>query len=178
MMVIVLAGAYIVLLFVLGSVLIPLRLIGVTLMTATWSLALTMFVFTIILNQPLLWLMPLILFVVLVGLGLDYDILLTTRIREEVTKGKSDEEAITTAVERTGAIITICGLIMAGALGSMMISAMGMLRQFGFALCAGILIDTAIMRIYLVPSMMILLKKWNWWAPGRLQRVKIGKNKL
>lgn len=177
MMLIVLAGAYIVLLFVLGSVLIPLRLIGVTLMTATWSLALTMFVFTIILNQPLLWLMPLILFVVLVGLGLDYDILLTTRIREEVTKGKSDEEAITTAVERTGAIITICGLIMAGALGSMMISAMGMLKQFGFALCAGILIDTAIMRIYLVPSMMILLKKWNWWAPGRLQRVKRGKTK-
>ncbi|MEM3512909.1 MAG: MMPL family transporter [Thermoplasmata archaeon] len=172
MMLIVLIGAYIVLLVVLGSVLIPLRLLGVTLMTATWALALTMFVFTIVLNQPLLWLMPLILFVVLVGLGLDYDILLTTRIREEVSKGKSDEEAIVTAVERTGGIITICGLIMAGALGSMMLSGMGMLRQFGFALCAGILIDTAIMRIYVVPSMMILLKKWNWWAPGRLQRVR------
>ncbi|MEM3444447.1 MAG: MMPL family transporter [Thermoplasmata archaeon] len=172
MMVIVLVGAYIVLLVVLGSVLIPLRLLGVTLMTATWALALTMFVFTIVLNQPLLWLMPLILFVVLVGLGLDYDILLTTRIREEVSKGKSDEEAIAIAVERTGGIITICGLIMAGALGSMMLSGMGMLRQFGFALCAGILIDTAIMRIYVVPSMMILLKKWNWWAPGRLQRVR------
>ncbi|MCX8173303.1 MAG: MMPL family transporter [Thermoplasmata archaeon] len=177
MMLIVLVGAYIVLLIVLGSVLIPLRLLGVTLMTATWALALTMFVFTIVLGQPLLWLMPLILFVVLVGLGLDYDILLTTRIREEVSKGKSDEEAITTAVERTGGIITICGLIMAGALGSMMISGMGMLRQFGFALCAGILIDTAIMRIYLVPSMMILLKKWNWWAPGRLQRVRRAEKK-
>ncbi|MGC9059880.1 MAG: MMPL family transporter [Thermoplasmata archaeon] len=172
MVMIVLVGAYIVLLVVLGSVIIPLRLLGVTLMTATWTLALTMFVFSIILAQPLLWLMPLILFVVLVGLGLDYDILLTTRIREEVSKGKSDEEAIVTAVEKTGGIITICGLIMAGALGSMMISGMGMLRQFGFALCAGILIDTAIMRIYLVPSMMILLKKWNWWAPGRLQRVR------
>jgi RND superfamily putative drug exporter len=116
--------------------------------------------------------MPLILFIVLMGLGMDYDIFLCTRIREEVAKGKSDEEAITTAVKSTGGIITICGVIMAGALGTMMFSTLGMLKQFGFALFFAILLDAMIVRIYLVPAIMVLLKKWNWWAPMGLQRVR------
>ena len=106
------------------------------------------------------------------GLGMDYDIFLMTRVKEEVMKGKSDEEAIAHAVEYTGSIITICGVIMAGAFGTMMLSSMGMLQEFGFGLCFAILIDATIVRIYLVPAIMILLKKWNWWAPFGLQKVR------
>jgi RND superfamily putative drug exporter len=113
-----------------------------------------------------------ILFVIAMGLGMDYDIFLTTRIREEVSKGKSDEKAILTAVERTGGIITACGLIMAGAFGSMMLSSTSLLQEFGFGLFFVILIDAMLVRIYLVPAIMLLLQKWNWYAPGRLQRVR------
>jgi RND superfamily putative drug exporter len=169
---VVLIGIYIVLLVVLGSLLIPLRLIMTVLLNVTWTVAATMLVFLYASGAPVLWMMPLILFVVAMGLGMDYDIFLTTRIREEVSKGKTDAKAITTAVERTGGIITACGLVMAGAFGSMMLSTMVLLREFGFGLAFAILLDAMILRIYLVPAIMLLLQKWNWYAPGRLQRVR------
>lgn len=172
MAVVVFTGIFVILLFVLGSVLIPLRLILTIILSISWTLAAAMFVFLTFVGIPILWLMPLILFIVLMGLGMDYDIFLCTRIREEVTKGKSDEEAIATAVKQTGGIISICGVIMAGALGTMMFSTLGMLKQFGFALFFAILLDAMIVRIYLVPAIMVLMKKWNWWAPFGLQRVK------
>ena len=169
---VVLVGIYVVLLVVLGSVLIPLRLIMTVLLNVTWTVAATMLVFLYASGDPVLWMMPLILFVVAMGLGMDYDIFLTTRIREEVSKGKTDAKAITTAVERTGGIITACGLVMAGAFGSMMLSTTVLLREFGFGLAFAILLDAMILRIYLVPAIMLLLQRWNWYAPGRLQRVR------
>ncbi|MCJ7464625.1 MAG: MMPL family transporter, partial [Thermoplasmata archaeon] len=172
MRVVVLIGIYVVLLVVLGSLLIPLRLIMTVLLNVTWTIAMTMLIFQFGLGSPVLWMMPLILFVVAMGLGMDYDIFLTTRIREEVLKGKTDEKAIATAVERTGGIITACGLVMAGAFGSMMLSQTILLREFGFGLAFAILLDAMILRIYLVPAIMLLLQKWNWYAPGRLQRVR------
>ena len=169
---VVIIGIYIVLLFVLGSLLIPLRLIGTVLLNVVITISMTMLVFLYTSGTPVLWLMPLILFVVAMGLGMDYDIFLTTRIREEVSKGKTDEEAIRTAVERTGGIITACGVIMGGAFGSMLLSSTKLLQQFGFGLAFAIFLDAMILRIYLVPAIMLLLQKWNWYAPGRLQRVR------
>jgi len=168
---VVIIGIFLVLLVVLGSVLIPVRLIATVLLNVTWTVAATMIVFEFVKGVPVLWMMPIILFVIAMGLGMDYDIFLTTRIREEVTKGKSDEKAILTAVEQTGGIITACGLIMGGAFGSMMLSSTALLQEFGFGLCFVILIDAMLVRIYLVPAIMLLLQKWNWYAPGRLQRV-------
>jgi len=172
MQIVVVVGIYLVLLVVLGSVLIPLRLIITILLSISWTIALTMLVFIYVVGSPILWMMPMILFVVCLGLGMDYDILLTTRIREEVAKGKSDKEAIVEAVERTGKVITICGFIMAGTFATMMLSSTALLQQFGFALAFAILLDAIIVRIYLVPAIMVLLKGYNWWAPGRLQRVR------
>lgn len=172
---VVVAGIYVVLLLVLGSLLIPLRLILTVLMNVTWTIAMTMIIFQVFSGVPVLWMMPLILFVVAMGLGMDYDIFLTTRIREEVSKGATDEKAIMTAVERTGGIITACGLVMGGAFGSMMLSKTALLQEFGFGLSFAILLDAMIVRIYLVPAIMLLLQKWNWYAPGRLQRVRRSK---
>jgi RND superfamily putative drug exporter len=172
MAVVVIIADFILLMFVLGSILVPLRLILTILLSISWTLAATFLVFQVWLQIPILWLMPWILFVIAMGLGMDYDIFLTTRIREEVAKGKSDKDAIVTAVEKTGGIITAAGLVMAGAFATMMLSSLGLLQEFGFALAFVILLDAMIVRIYLVPSVMILLEKWNWWAPGRLQRVR------
>ena len=171
MEVVVITGIFLVLLLVLGSVLVPLRLILTILLSVSWTLATTYIVFSQILKAEVLWMIPLILFVISMGLGMDYDVFLTTRIREEVLKGKNDEQAVVTAVEATGGIITACGLIMAGAFGTMLLSGMSMIQEFGFALAFLVLLDSLIVRIYVVPAMMILLGKWNWWAPGPLQRV-------
>lgn len=172
MRIVVFIGIFIVLMLVLGSLLIPLRLILTVMLNVVVTIAMTMLIFQVINGMPVLWMMPMILFVIAMGLGMDYDIFLTTRIREEVSKGASDEKAITTAVERTGGIITACGLVMAGAFGSMMLSRTALLQEFGFGLAFAILFDAMLVRIYVVPAIMLLLQKWNWYAPGRLQRVR------
>lgn len=172
MEVIVVVGIYVVLMIVLGSLVSPLRSILTILLSICWTIAVTMVIFNFILGYPILWLMPMILFVVCLGLGMDYDIFITTRIREEAQKGRSDREAIVRAMKNTGGVITACGVIMAGAFGTMMLSEGALLREFGFALMFAILLDATIVRIYLVPAIMSLLGKWNWYAPGRLQRVR------
>jgi RND superfamily putative drug exporter len=172
MRIVVIIGIYFVLMIVLGSLVIPLRLILTVLLTVVITIAVTMIIFQFYSGIPVLWMLPLLLFVIALGLGMDYDIFLTTRIREEVAKGKTDEQAIMTSVERTGGIITACGVIMAGAFGSMMLSSTSLLREFGFGLAFAILLDAMIVRIYLVPAIMLMLQKWNWYAPGRLQRTR------
>ncbi len=174
---VVIVAIYIVLLLVLGSVLNPLRSILTILLSISWILAVTMVLFTYVFETPIMYMVPLMLLVVCLGLGMDYDILLSTRVREEASKGKDTNDSIVIAVGKTGAIITACGLIMAGAFGTMMLSEGWLLREFGFALMFAILLDALVVRIYLVPAIMSLLGKWNWWAPGRLQRTKITQRK-
>jgi RND superfamily putative drug exporter len=169
-------GIYVVLLVALGSVISPLKSILTILLSISWTLAVTLILFQVVIGQPVLYMVPMILFVVCLGLGLDYDILLITRIREEVTKGRDNHDSIVHAMEKTGGIITACGIIMAAAFGSMMLSSGFLLKEFGFALMFAILLDATIVRIYLVPAIMCLLGKWNWWAPGPLQRVNDRRN--
>jgi putative drug exporter of the RND superfamily len=162
---IVLLGIFIILMLLLRSVFTPARLIMTLLMSISWTMATLILVFQDWLQSSIYWILPIILFCVLMGLGVDYDIFLVTRIREEAMKGKTDEQAITDAVEHTGTIITICGLVMASAFGSMMISNMTMIKEFGFVLCLAILLDSTLMRLIVVPSIMVLMKKYNWWMP-------------
>ena len=161
---------YVVLLFVLGSVLNPLRSILTILLSISWTLAITSLVFQWAMGMYLDFLVPLILLVVCLGLGMDYDILLSMRIREEAHKGMSINEAIGHSLLQTGGIITTCGIVMASAFGSLLLTGNPMLMQFGMALMIAILLDATVVRTYLVPAIMSLLGKWNWWAPKRIQR--------
>src|SRR5881409_2280933 len=169
----VLVGVFIVLLLALGSVFTPLRLIFTILLSISWAMAATVYFFRTYFGTNLIWILPIMLLVIMVGLGLDYDIFLVTRIREYVAGGAKDEEAIETAVERTGGIITVTGLVTAGAYGTMMLSQIPMLQQLRFAIFIVVLLDATLTRIYLVPSIMMMMKRLNWWAPGRLRRVPI-----
>jgi RND superfamily putative drug exporter len=104
---------------------------------------------------------------------MDYNIFILTRIREEVAKGKDNTTAIVDAIDWTGGIITALAIIMGGAIGALMLSSTKMLAEFGFCLAFAILLDAMVVRTYIVPAVMQLLGKWTWWAPGRLQRVKV-----
>jgi len=159
-------GIFIVLLIALGSVLLPLRLLATTAMSAVWSIAMLTLVFQYGLGTKIYWLTPLLTFSVLMGLGIDYDVFLITRVKEEAMKGLSDEEAVVNAVERTGLVLTAAGLILGSALGSLMLSPNLVLKQMGFALSFAIYIDTFFMRIFLNPSIIVVAKKWNWWPKG------------
>jgi RND superfamily putative drug exporter len=165
--VLVVIAMIILLLVVMRSYTIPLRSVLTILMSISWTLALTNIVFVQILGNDVIWLLPIILLVICLGLGMDYDILLTTRIRENVLHhGMSNDDAIIHAVEHTGSVITICGLIMGGAFGTLMMSSMTLLQEFGFTLCFAILIDALLVRTYIVPAVMHLLGDWNWIGPG------------
>jgi len=160
-----LTGIYIVLLLALRSILTPLRLILTILMSIVWTLGIIALLIQTYLSLPIYWALPIFLFMSIIGLGIDYDIFLVTRTREEVMKGASDEEAVVTSVETTGIAITICGMIMASAFATLLISSVLMLREIGFALSLAVTLDAFIVRILLVPSIMVLMKKWNWWLP-------------
>ncbi len=172
MRIVVLAGIFVILLLVLGSYILPLAAILSIGLSITWSYALTVVVFNHVLNAQVLFLIPLILFLLLFGIGMDYNIFILTRIREEAQKGKKTRDAVVDAVDRTGGIITALALILAGALGSLMLSSNQMLQGFGFAIAVAVILDAMVVRTYIVPASMALLGRWAWWGPRPLQRVK------
>jgi RND superfamily putative drug exporter len=165
MIIIVIVLLILLLFVVMRSYLTPLRAVFTIVMSVIWTLGLTYLIFQYWLNIPVVWIVPIILFVVCLGLGMDYDILLTTRIKENVSKGMSNDDAIVDAIQRSGAVITLCGLIMAGAFGTMMLSTSPMLMEFGFALGFAIAVDALLVRTYIVPALMHLMGKWNWKGP-------------
>ncbi|GAA3388511.1 MMPL family transporter [Cryptosporangium minutisporangium] len=105
------------------------------------------------------------IFVFLVALGVDYNILLATRIREE-TAAHGTTEGLRLALTRTGGVITSAGLILAGTFAVLMTQPLDTLFQFGFALAFGILLDTFLVRGLLVPAIVRLTGRSSWW-PGR-----------
>ncbi|MDR1405245.1 MAG: MMPL family transporter [Candidatus Methanoplasma sp.] len=162
---------FILLFFVMRSYVTPVRSILTILMSVVWTVAVTHLIFSNLFGDGVIWMIPIILIVVCLGLGMDYDILLTTRIRENrVHRGMSNDDAITHAVTHSGSVITICGLIMGGAFGTLMLSGTTMLQEFGFALCFAIIVDALLVRTYVVPAAMHLLGDWNWKGPKFLQR--------
>jgi hypothetical protein len=169
----VLVGVFVVLMIALGSIFTPLRLIFTILLSISWAMAAVIYIFHTYVGMELIWILPIMLLVIMLGLGLDYDIFLVTRIREYVVGGAKDDEAIETAVERTGGIITATGLVTAGAFGTMMLSQIPMLQQLGLAFFIVVILDATLTRVYLVPSIMRHMKRLNWWAPGRIRRVPI-----
>jgi RND superfamily putative drug exporter len=166
-------GVGIVLFLVLGSLILPLFAILSVLMSIVWTLAATILVFQGAFGYGLLYMTPLILFVLLLGLGMDYNIFILTRIREEAAKGQKQNDAIVNAIQQTGGIITAAAIILAGSLGALMLSSNMMLMEMGFAFAFSILIDALVVRTYLVPAVMATFGKWNWYNPiKRLRRVQ------
>jgi len=166
---------FVLLFFVMKSYVTPIRSILTILMSVVWTVAMTHIIFGSIMGEGVMWMIPIILIVVCLGLGMDYDILLTTRIKENrLYRGKSNDESIKYAVTHSGSVITICGLIMGGAFGTLMLSGTVMLQQFGFALSFAILVDALLVRTYVVPAAMHLLGDLNWKGPKFLH-AKIAK---
>ncbi len=158
--------------FIVGSYLTPLRSIITIMMSIIWTISLTHLVFSVWLDIPVLWLVPIVLFVVLLGLGMDYDIFITTRIRENVLSGMSNGDAIKDAVRKGGPVTSLCALIMGGTFLTLLLTGSSLLQEFGFALGAGILIEGFITVGFVVPAMMHLMGDWNWKGPAFLSRKK------
>jgi RND superfamily putative drug exporter len=115
--------------------------------------------------------MPILLFAVAFGLSTDYAVFLLSRIKEARDDGASDSEAVAIGLERTGRIVTAAALLFAVAMFAFATSQIIFIKENGVGTALAVLIDATIIRALLVPSLMELLGKWNWWAPAPLRRL-------
>ncbi|HEY6729416.1 MAG TPA: MMPL family transporter [Solirubrobacterales bacterium] len=115
--------------------------------------------------------MPILLFAVAFGLSTDYAVFLLSRIKEARDNGASESESVAIGLERTGRIVTAAALLFAVAMGAFATSQIIFIKENGVGTALAVLIDATIIRALLVPSLMELLGKWNWWAPAPLRRL-------
>ncbi len=112
---------------------------------------------------------PLLLFVILFGLSMDYHVFLLSRIREAVQRGATTDEAVARGIKSTAGVVTSAAIVMVGVFAVFATLSMLMFKQFGVGLATAILIDATIVRGVLLPASMKLLGDWNWYLPRWLE---------
>jgi RND superfamily putative drug exporter len=114
---------------------------------------------------------PLLLFVCLFGLSMDYQVFFVTRMREAFDAGASGREAIAVGLARTGRVVSAAALIMVATLTGLATGRVAGLQELGCGLAVGVLVDATLVRGLLMPSLMALCGPWTWWLPGLAARV-------
>jgi RND superfamily putative drug exporter len=114
---------------------------------------------------------PIFLFALLFGLSMDYEVFLVTRMRESWDAGLDYAHAVADGLERTGRIVTAAAIIMVAAFSGFVDGRIAGLQEFGLGLAVAIFVDATIVRAVLVPSLMAVLGRWNWWLPARVARL-------
>jgi uncharacterized membrane protein YdfJ with MMPL/SSD domain len=114
---------------------------------------------------------PIFLFAMLFGLSMDYEVFLVSRMREIWDETHDNEHAVAEGLERTGRIVTAAAIIMVAAFSGFVAGRVVGLQEFGFGLAIAIFVDATIVRALLVPALMALFGRWNWWLPRRVARV-------
>jgi RND superfamily putative drug exporter len=173
MVVAVLVVTYIIIGLMFRSAIIPLRLLITVGLTISFIFGMFDLVFLrhwgafllpqIANIQGLFWILPIIAFCVIVGLGLDYELFILSRVKEAVWTGRTTREGIQDSLECTGKLVTGAAAIMIVSFGGMMFSTMVPLIEIGFIMGFAILIDATLVRILLVPALMSVADRWNWW---------------
>ena len=115
--------------------------------------------------------LPVMLFAILFGLSMDYEVFLITRIHEEYLKTGDNRTAVRNGLAATGKTITAAALIMILVFGAFILGGIRVIKEFGLGLAGGILVDAVVIRMAVVPSVMLLLGESNWWFPRWLDRI-------
>ncbi|MFI5270680.1 MAG: MMPL family transporter [Candidatus Saccharimonadales bacterium] len=158
----------------LRSLVAPWYLILTVVFSYLASLGFAMILFVHIGNQDgLNFILPFMMFIFVMALGEDYNILVMSRIREESHTEKKMDYAVTKAIGITGTTVTSAGLILAGTFGVLgLVGGNSQIEQIGYSIAFGILLDTFFVRTLLVPSIVALLGRWNWWPSDLYRRVE------
>jgi RND superfamily putative drug exporter len=111
-------------------------------------------------------LLPIVLFCVLFGLSMDYEVFLLTRIKEAYDRTGNNTDAIVEGLERTGRIITSSALLTIIVTASFAFTSIIFVKALGLGIAISVLIDSTLIRAVLVPASMRLMGDWNWWSPA------------
>jgi RND superfamily putative drug exporter len=164
-----------ILMVLLRSIIAPLYVMFTVILSFAFALGASSLIFTHVFNQPdsdpnL----AIFCFIFLVALGVDDNIFLLTRIREERAAGLDTPDAVIAGLRRTGGVITSAGLVLAGTFATLMATELESLFQVGFVVCLGLLVDAFLVRTFLVPSLAMMLGERNWWWPARRRVHAVG----
>jgi putative drug exporter of the RND superfamily len=170
---------YVVLFLLVGSVVLPIKAVLTNLLSLSASFGLIVFIFqqghlSSLLNftpQSIDPTLPVLMFCIVFGLSMDYEVMLLTRIQEVYKRTGDNLVAVTEGLARSGRIITGAAAIMIVVFLSFGLAQVLLIKAIGIGLAAAVLIDATVMRMLLVPAVMRLLQDVNWWAPGPLRRL-------
>nr|MBA2630829.1 MMPL family transporter [Thermoleophilaceae bacterium] len=173
----VLLMAFLLLMVTFRSIVIPLKAIVLNLLSVSAAMGLVTYVFQDGHFEDLLnfqstgaitaW-FPIMLFVILFGLSMDYHVFILSRIKEAVDRGASTEEAVSTGIKSTAGVVSAAALVMVAVFSIFATLSFIDMKQFGVGLGAAVLIDATLVRGVLLPASMKLLGDWNWYLPERL----------
>lgn len=112
---------------------------------------------------------PILIFAIAFGLSMDYEVFLLSRIKEQFDRNGNNREAVAIGLQRTGWLITSAAMLLAIVVGAFATSRIIFIQELGVGIALAILVDATLVRALLVPAMMTMLGKWNWWAPRPLR---------
>lgn len=175
----VLVATYLVLFVLLRSVILPAKALVMNTLSIVASFGALVWIFQdgnlsgLLGFQPLGFVettQPVILFCVLFGLSMDYEVFLLTRMKEVHDQTGDNREAVARGLERSGRIVTSAALVVVVVAGSFAIADIVLIKALGLGVAVAVALDATVVRALLVPATMRLLGDWNWWIPARLER--------
>ena len=167
--------SFIVLMLVFRSVLVPLKaaLLNVLSVGAAYGVVVAVFqwgwgasLIGVHENVPIMPLAPMLMFAILFGLSMDYEVFLLSRVREQYLKHREPKRAVVEGVGSTARVITSAALIMIAVFGAFILAADVVTKMFGVGLALAVLLDVTLVRMVLVPAAMSLLGHRAWWLPN------------
>jgi RND superfamily putative drug exporter len=171
----ILLATFVVLLLMFRSLLLPIKAILMNVLSVSAAYGVLVFVFeqghfadqlNFTPESTIDSTIPILLFCVLFGLSMDYEVFLLSRIREEWLRTRDNRYAVARGLEKTGGVITNAALLFVIVTGAFTFTGIIITKEIGLGMTVAILVDAAIIRTLLVPATMRLLGRWNWWLPG------------
>jgi RND superfamily putative drug exporter len=172
-------ATYVALFLLLRSVLLPLKAVVMNILSITASYGALVWIFQDghlsrwldFTPGPIQTATPIIMFCLVFGLSMDYEVLLLSRIREEYERSGDNTQAVGHGLERTGRLITWAGAIMAGVFFAFALADSVIIKAVGIGIGIAVILDATVVRALLVPATMRLMGRWNWWVPASITRL-------
>jgi RND superfamily putative drug exporter len=175
-----LVASGLILFLLFGSLAIPIKAVVMTLLSISASFGALVWIFqdgnlaNILAFQPLGYTIagnPIIMFSVIFGLSMDYEVLLLSRIQEAYRRTGDNRAAVAEGLARTAGVITGAALIMITVFAAFALAEVITIKSIGVGMAIAVAVDATVVRVLLVPATMRLMGRWNWWAPGILGRL-------
>ena len=172
----IMVASYVLIFFQVRSIILPVKAIIMNILSVTASFGVLVWIFQMgngsewmnFTPQPIDPTTPVMIFAILFGLSMDYEVLMLSRIHEEWERTGSNKQAVAVGLQKSGRIITSAALVMITVFSAFGLSSVSLMKQFGLMLALGVAVDATVVRALVVPATMRLMGNLNWWAPAFL----------